>query len=209
MSRLHVPGCPGSSLVSAVSAGWFQELMQSRHFWVELLLHYYLKTRACIDNPAHHAHMNLNDKRYVSPLAKWKRRHDATSNPTLSLKLEAAMTFAEIDVESVWPLRTPSFLPGPHEYNPKKHNLIEGVSKFWSLEKRPKSNSESIMMLKDHMMKSTLTDLRLTRGWGQQRSSSTISEWWEDLSPTVQKTPGQQHRLCCWGYSHYPGTRLL
>ena len=38
-----------------------------------------------------------------------------------------------------------------------------------------------------HMMKSTLTDLRLKREWGQQRSSTAISrmvEWWDDLPPT-------------------------
>ena len=40
-----------------------------------------------------------------------------------------AMTSAEIDVELVCPLRTPNFPPGTHEYDPKKHNLIEGVSK--------------------------------------------------------------------------------
>ena len=55
-----------------------------------------------------------------------------TRPPTkpIVLKLEEAMTSAEIDVELVCPLRTRSFPPGTHEYNPKKHNLIEGVSKF-------------------------------------------------------------------------------
>ena len=65
-----------------------------------------------------------NDKRSV-----WKRRHDPTFNPPIGLKLEEAMTSAEIDVELVCPLRTPSFPPGTHEYDPKKYNLIEGMSK--------------------------------------------------------------------------------
>ena len=47
----------------------------------------------------------------------------------IGLKLEETMTSAEIDVELVCPLRTPSFPPETHEYDPKKHNLIEGVSK--------------------------------------------------------------------------------
>ena len=44
----------------------------------------------------------------------------------------------------------------------------------WSLEKRLRPISKSIM-LKDRTMKSTLMDLRLTRGLGQQRSSTAIS----------------------------------
>ena len=53
-------------------------------------------------------------------------------------------------------------------------SLREWVN-VWSLKKRLRPNSESIMMHKDHTMKSTLMDLRLTRGLGQQRSSTTIS----------------------------------
>ena len=53
-------------------------------------------------------------------------------------------------------------------------SLREGVN-VWSREKRLRPNSESIMMLKDHTMKSTLMDLRLMRGLGQQRSSTAIS----------------------------------
>ena len=53
-------------------------------------------------------------------------------------------------------------------------SLREGVN-VWSLEKRLRPNSESIMMLKDHTMKSTLMDLRLTRGLGQQQSTTAIS----------------------------------
>ena len=44
------------------------------------------------------------------------------------------------------------------------------------LEKRLRPNSETIMMLKDHMIKSTLMDLRLTRWFGRQRSSTAISK---------------------------------
>ena len=47
----------------------------------------------------------------------------------IGLKVEEAMTSAEIDVETVCPLRTQTFPPGTHEYDPKRHSLIEGVSK--------------------------------------------------------------------------------
>ena len=39
------------------------------------------------------------------------------------------MTSAEINAEMVCPLRTPNFPPGTRDYDPKRHDLIEGVSK--------------------------------------------------------------------------------
>ena len=50
--------------------------------------------------------------------------------PPIGLKVEEAMTSAEINAKLVCPLRTPNFPPGTHDYDPKKHNLIEGVSKL-------------------------------------------------------------------------------
>ena len=49
--------------------------------------------------------------------------------PPIGLKVEEAMTSAEINAELVCPLRTPNSPPGTHDYEPKRHNLIEGVSK--------------------------------------------------------------------------------
>ena len=49
--------------------------------------------------------------------------------PPIGLKIEEAMTSAEINAELVCPLRTPIFPPGTHDYDPKRHNLIEGVNK--------------------------------------------------------------------------------
>ena len=48
--------------------------------------------------------------------------------PPIGLKVEEAMTSAEINAELVWPLRTPNFPPGTHDYDHKRHNPIEGVS---------------------------------------------------------------------------------
>ena len=39
------------------------------------------------------------------------------------------MASADINAESVCPLRTPNVPPGTHDYDPKRHDLIEGVSK--------------------------------------------------------------------------------
>ena len=52
-----------------------------------------------------------------------------TPAPPIGLKVEEAMTSAEINAELFCPLRTPNFPPGTHDYDPKRHNLIEGVSK--------------------------------------------------------------------------------
>ena len=58
-------------------------------------------------------------------------RGGMTRPPThpIGLKVEAAMASAEIDAKFVCPLRIPAFPPGTHNYNPKRHNLIEGVNK--------------------------------------------------------------------------------
>ena len=52
-----------------------------------------------------------------------------TPTPPIGLKVEEAMTSAEINAEFVCPLRTPNFPPGTREYDPKRHDLIEGVIK--------------------------------------------------------------------------------
>ena len=51
-------------------------------------------------------------------------------------------------------LPLPNFPPGTHYFDPKKHNLIEGVSK--SADKKPRLSSKSIVKHKDHTMESTL-----------------------------------------------------
>ena len=42
--------------------------------------------------------------------------------PPIGLKVEAAMTSAEINAELICPLGTPSFPPGMHDYDPMIHN---------------------------------------------------------------------------------------
>ena len=46
-----------------------------------------------------------------------------------AINSKQAMTYAEINAELVCPLKTPNFPPGMHDYDPKRHDLIEGVSK--------------------------------------------------------------------------------
>ena len=99
--------------------------------WLKLSMHYYLKTRACTNSPAHHAlhefDPTIRDLYLPRPNGRGGKTRPSTQ--PIDLKLEETMTSAEIDIELLCPLRTPSFPPGTHEYDPKKHNLIEGVSK--------------------------------------------------------------------------------
>ena len=94
-------------------------------------MNYYLKTRACTDNLAHHAlyefDPNTRDLSFPRP-----NRKGGMTRPLakpIGLKVEEAMTSAKIDIATVCPLKTPTFPPGTHQYDPKRHSLIEGVSK--------------------------------------------------------------------------------
>ena len=82
------------------------------------------------NQPAHHA-LHEFDQTIRDP-NPWNGRGGMTRTPTpaIGLKVEAAMTSADINAELICPLGTPSFPPGPHDYDPKRHDLIEGVSKF-------------------------------------------------------------------------------
>ena len=76
--------------------------------------------------------------------------------PPIGLKVEEAMTSAEIHAELVCPLRTPNFPPGAHDYDPKRHDLIEGVSKCTISGQEALAKFNDFVKHKDHMMKSTL-----------------------------------------------------
>ena len=94
-------------------------------------MHYCVKTRACIDNPAHHAlhEFDWTTRDLYAPRPNGRGGMTRTPAPPIGLKVEEAMTSAEINAELVCPLRTPNFPPGTHDYDPKRHDLIEGVSK--------------------------------------------------------------------------------
>ena len=98
---------------------------------LKLSMHYYVKTRACIDNPAHHAlhEFNRTTRDLYAPRLNGRGGMTRPPAPPIGLKVEEAMTSAEINAELVCPLRTPNFPPGTHYCDPKKHDLIEGVSK--------------------------------------------------------------------------------
>ena len=98
---------------------------------LKLPMHYYLKNpclhrQSCTSCPAR---IWWNHKRTVCPLAKWERGMTRPPAYPIGLKVEATMASVEIKVKWVCPPITPSFPPGTHYYDSKRHNLIEGVSK--------------------------------------------------------------------------------
>ena len=105
---------------------------------LKLSMHCYLKTCACINKPARHA---LNEFDWMTRglyVPRRNRRGGMTRPPThpIGLKVEAAMASAEINGKLVCPLRIPSFPPGTHNYNLKRHNPMEWVNKMHDLQTR-------------------------------------------------------------------------
>ena len=121
-----------------------------------------LKTRACIKNPPHHALYEFDQtSRNLSPSPN---RGGGVTRPTtrpIGLKVKAAVASAEINVDLICPLRTPSFPLGTHEYNLTRHNLIEGVSKY-NLQTRSPDQIQCVFWhsMTDYMMQSIQTDPR-------------------------------------------------
>ena len=95
---------------------------------LKLSMLYYLKTRACTDKQAHHALHKFDPTTRDLYLSRPNGKGGMTRPPTqpVGLKVEEALTSAEIDAEMVCPLKMPSFPPGTHEYDPERHSLIEG-----------------------------------------------------------------------------------
>ena len=90
----------------------------------------YLKTGAYTDKPAHHALHEFDPTSRDLYLSKPNGKGGMTRLPTqpIGLKVEEALTSAENDAEMVCPLKIPTFPPETHEYDPKRHSLIEGVN---------------------------------------------------------------------------------
>ena len=116
---------------------------------LKLSMHYYLKTRACTDNPAHHALYEFYPTTRDLYLSKPNGKGGMTRPPTqpVGLKVEEALTSAEIDAEMVCPWRCQAFhLEHINTILRDTASLKEWVN-LWSQEKRLGPNSMSITML--------------------------------------------------------------
>ena len=88
---------------------------------LKLSTNYYLKNRAFTDDPAHHALHKFDPTTRDRYLARPNGKGGMTRPPAkpIGLKVEEAMTTAEIDLETFCPLKTPTLPPGTQEYNSK------------------------------------------------------------------------------------------
>ena len=77
---------------------------------LKLSMNYYLKTRTCTDNPAHHALHEFDPTTRDLYLPRPNGKGGMTRPPAkpIGLKVEA-VTYAEIDIETICPLKTPTF----------------------------------------------------------------------------------------------------
>ena len=98
---------------------------------LKLSMNYYIKTRDCIENPAHHSLHEFDRTTRDRYAPKPNGRGGMSRPPTrpVGLRVEAVVVSAEVNVDLICPLRQPSFPPGIHKYDPSRHNIIEGVSK--------------------------------------------------------------------------------
>ena len=78
---------------------------------LKLSMHYYVKTRACIDNPAHHAlhEFDRTTRDLYVPRPNGRGGMTRTLAPPIGLKVEEAMTSAQINAELVCPWGHPTF----------------------------------------------------------------------------------------------------
>ena len=167
------------------------------------------KTRACIDNPAHHAlhEVHRTTRDLYAPMPNRRGGMTRPPAPPIGLKVEEAMTSAEINAELVCPLRTPNFPPGTHDYAPKRHDLIEGVSKCMI------SGQEAQAKFNEYRETKESHDEVYTYGSKMNEkvgAAAVINRHFQNGETTCrQLSKRQQHHLCSWGYSHQSGTELL
>ena len=101
--------------------------------------------------------------------------------PPVGLKVEEAINSAEINAKLVCPLRT----PGTHDYDPKRHELIEGVSKCMI------SGQESQAKFNEYHEAQGSHDEVYTDGsnvsesWGNSSHQPPFPEWWDNLPPRL------------------------
>ena len=176
---------------------------------LKLSMHYYVKTRACIDNPAHHAlhEFDRTTRDLYAPRPNGRGGMPRPRAPPIGLKIEEAMTSAEINAELVCPLRTPNFPPGTHDYDPKRHDLIEGVSKCMiSRQEAQAKFNEFREALGSH--DEVYTDgSKMNEKVG---AAAVINRHFQNGETTCRQLSKRlPDNSSSWGYSHQSGTELL
>ena len=121
-------------------------------------------------------------------------------------KVEEAMTSAEINTELVYPLRTPNFALGTHDYDPKRHDLIEGVSKCIISRQKAQAKFNEY-----HEVQGSHDEVYSDGSKMNERvgAAAVINRHFQNGETTCRQQPArQQQHLCSWGYSHQSGFEL-
>ena len=127
--------------------------------------------------------------------------------PPVGLKVKEAMTSAEINAELVCPLRTLNFPPGTHDYNPKKQDLIEGVSECMISRQEAQAKFNKYRVVQGSHDEVTLMAPKWMREWWHRWSSTAISRMVRQPAANCPKdcqttAPSLQPRLQ-WSVWHW------
>ena len=108
--------------------------------------------------------------------------------PPIGFKVEEAMTSAEINAELVCPLRTPNFPPGTHDYDPKRHDLVEGVSKCMISGQEAQAKFNEFREAQGSHDEVYTDGSKMNESGGSSGHQPPFPEWRDNLPPTVKKT---------------------
>ena len=161
-------------------------------------MHYYLKTRACIDNPAHHAlhefdwtkrdlyaPSQMGEEAWQDP----RSSHSSQGRGNHQYQIVLTPGDTQLSTRNAW-LR--SHETQPHWRSMQMYDL-QRRSPGYVIEYRESQGSHKVY-----------TDgSKMNREWGQWQSSTAISRMVRQPATNCPKTARQQHHLCCRDYSHH------
>ena len=104
----------------------------------------------------------------------------------------------------------PNFPPGTHEYDPERHNLIEGVSKFMIAREEARAKFHEY-----HSALGTHDEVYTDGSKIDERvgAAAVINRHFQNGETTCRqlskRLPNNSTIFFCWGYGHHPGTGLL
>ena len=117
--------------------------------------------------------------------------------PPIGLKSRGSHDLCRDQCRILCPLRTPKFPTGTHNYDPKRHDLIEGVSKCMTSGQEAQAKFNEFREAKGSHDEVYTDGSKMNESGGSCGHQPPFPKWWDNLSPTVQKTsaPSLQLRL--------------
>ena len=137
---------------------------------LKLAMHYYLKTRACIDNPAHHA----------------LHEFDGTTR-NLYVPSHGCHGLYRDQSQIGLPLIAHSFPPGTPDCDPKGHSLIDRVSKCMITRQEAHAKFNEYRETQGSHYEVYTDGSKMNEGVGQRKSSTAISRVGRQPATTCPK----------------------